>query len=284
MANLKGSTYQKQLKDLNHRLFALGTKKGNDNLTHSNALKDKRNQIMKSYIKFLEHNNIHGKLNQNLNESILNRYINEHISHYSVSTKENHLSTLNSLLNGLKEVNITHGVSNTFLKDKLSTIKANSQAISKQSRGIQDNTIDKLYNIRYSSAIMSELMFNHGYRVSEALNIVNNPNNYISKLSNGDIRISNVIGKGGKIYHDKYISNKLYQSIRNIDNKLTKSTFHNDLKKIDTNLRAHDFRYTFARNLFNTSLKEFGYKKALNIVSKALNHNRSSITLYYLNK
>ena len=139
-------------------------------------------------------------------------------------------------------------------------------------------------DIRYESYVLGKLMLTHGYRISEAMKIVQEPDKYIKPRSNGDYKISGVSGKGGKIYHDKILNNRDFQQIKNISYIPSTSTFHRDLKLVDDNLRAHDFRYSFAKNLFNNKIQEVGYKNALEIVSKALNHNRSSITEYYLSR
>jgi len=125
-------------------------------------------------------------------------------------------------------------------------------------------------------------MLTHGYRINEAMKIVHNPQRYLKSLPNGNYRITEVSGKGGKIYHDKIISHKDRELIKNMTRIPSKQTFHRDLKKIDSNLRAYDFRYQFAKNLYNERVSVVGYKGALLEVSKALNHNRIEITKYYL--
>jgi len=150
-------------------------------------------------------------------------------------------------------------------------------------RGLQSsNILGDLKQIRYESFVIGKLMLNHGYRINEAMNIVQNPNKFIKPLSNGDYKMVGVVGKGGKIYHSKTLKHKDYQLIKNMKKIPSKQSFGRDLKKINGNLRAHDFRYQFARNLFEKKVSEVGYKGALLEVSKALNHNRMEITKYYL--
>ena len=119
----------------------------------------------------------------------------------------------------------------------------------------------------------------YAFILSEAvMRIVNNPEKYIKALSDGNYSISGVVGKGGKIYHDKIMKHKDRELIQNMKNIPSKQTFNRDLKQIDINLRAHDFRYQYARNLFEKKVSEVGYDMALLEVSKALNHNRSEIS------
>lgn len=286
MANLKGSSFQKQRKDMNFKLFALGTKKEGDSLTHSEALLTKRDMYFNDFANYMESQGIEDKWNLLLNEENLNGFLEQRLDGLSLSTAENYLSGFNSLLSAFNEVNITVGVSQNYFKEKFTSIRqTTSKNIETEKRGLQSDTIlNDLKNIRYESYVLGNLMLTHGYRVSEALKIVQEPQRYIKSLSNGDYKISGVSGKGGKIYHDKILSHKDVQLIKNIRNIPSKAAFHRDLKQIDNNLRAHDFRYSFAKNLFNEKIQEVGYKKALEFVSKALNHNRNSITKYYLSR
>lgn len=284
MSNLKGSTFEKQKRDMNFKLFALSTKKANDNLTHSEALLIKRDMYFKDFSEYLEGQGLDGKFNLLLNEENLNGFLEQRLNGLALSTAENYLSGFNSLLSAFKGVNLTLGVSENYFKDKYKDIKSSTpQNQEKIERGIQsENILGDLKRIRYESYVIGKLMLNHGYRISEAMSIVSNPNKFIKPFSNGGYKVVGVVGKGGKVYQSKTLKNKEYQLIKNMKKIPSKQSFSRDLKKIETNLRAHDFRYQYARNLFNEKVSEVGYKEALLEVSKALNHNRSEITLYYI--
>ena len=60
MANLKGGTFEKQLKDAFHRLEAFGVSRvgKNDNLTHSDKLAEKREMYLKDITSFFKSQNI----------------------------------------------------------------------------------------------------------------------------------------------------------------------------------------------------------------------------------
>jgi len=285
MSSLKGSTYQKQIRDMNFKLFALGEKKSGDSLSHSNAILEKRNMYSQDFATYLESQNIQGKLNQLMTPENMNRFLETRLTGLSVNTIENYLSGFNSLLKGFNETNISHGIDQHYFQNKWKEIKSSIPTIEQQKRGIDSPEILKqLSDIRHESFVIASLMYQQGYRIAEAMHIVQSPQKYISKLPSGDYKISGVAGKGGKIYQDKHISHTEFKNISNLQSVPSKSTFSRDLKKIDSNLRAHDFRYEHARNLFEQSVKESGYKKTLEIVSKALNHNRNEITKYYLGK
>jgi len=286
MPSLKGSTFVKQGKDMNFRLFALGNKKSNDNLTHSKALLTKRDMYFKDFSKYLESVGQEGKFNLLLNEENLNGFLEQRLEGLTLSTVENYMSGFNSLLNGFKEVNIRVGVSEHYFKDKFKDMKqVTQQTQERATRGLHsDNVLSDLKQIRYESYVIGKIMLDYGYRINETMNIVQNPNKFIKPLSNGDYKITSVVGKGGKIYHDKTMSYKERELVKHIKRIPSKQSFHRDLKRINGNLRAHDFRYQHARDLFNKIIGNVGYKGALETVSKALNHNRSEITKYYLTK
>ena len=68
----------------------------------------------------------------------------------------------------------------------------------------------------------------------------------------------------------------------NLKNIPSKSAFNRDLKLVNEHLRAHDFRYQYARNLYNENIGRIGVARTLELVSKALHHNRLEISRYYL--
>lgn len=286
MANLKGGTYEKQIRDMNFKLFSLGNQKGSDNLTHSHAMLTKRDMYANDFASYLESQNIEGKLNQLLTENNLNSFLEHRLNGLALSTVENYLSGFNSLLKGFNEVNISHEISENYFKDKWNELKGSiSQEIEQSSRGLNSqSTLENLYNQRYSSGVLGQLMYENGYRISEAIEIVKNSDRYISQGNNGNYIIKGIKGKGGKVYQPKILNSQLYTKIKEVEKIPSKATFHNDLKNIDKNLRAHDFRYSFAKNLYEKVVQKLGHKEALIVVSKELNHNRAEITLYYLSK
>jgi len=283
LANLKGQTYEKQIRDMNFKLFALGEKKTGDHLTHSNATLEKRNMYAQDFADFLEANNINGKLNQQLTPENMDLFLQQRLEGLALSTKENYLTGFNSLLKGFNEVNISHSIGENFFQQKWEEIKHSTPQQPKEPRGIQsEDIIQQLTEIRQESGVIASLMLEQGYRINEAMNIVKSPEKYISPLGNGDYKISGIAGKGGKIYHDKIISRQEFKNISSLQSVPSKATFNRDLKKISPTLRAHDFRYQYARNEFQKEVGRLGYREALEAVSKALNHNRTEISLYYL--
>ncbi|MDP3119322.1 MAG: hypothetical protein Q8N01_02760 [Sulfuricurvum sp.] len=288
MSNLKGSTFPKQIKDLQIRLEARGTKKSTSNhKTHSNAQATKRDMYINDFVKYAENNQMEGKLNQLLTADNINSFLEERLAGLSLNTMENYISGWNSLLNALEEVNITHSIPKNYLTAYWHEIRDSTENTPTQneSRGLGDraeSVIDELYEKRYESGLLAQLQHDLGFRVSEAYSIISNPEKYIHPLSNGDYQVSGVSGKGGHIYQEKSIDGDLVEKIKHAQDMPSLSTYHRDLEAI-AGISSHDFRYDFAKNLYEKLLDDgAGHHQALRTVSEKMNHHRSSISQIYL--
>ena len=84
MANLKGSTFEKQIKNALIRLDARGQKRYGtaSRLTHSNALMKKREMYLKDFANYLSNNKgiQEGKLNNYFKEEYISDFLNERLS------------------------------------------------------------------------------------------------------------------------------------------------------------------------------------------------------------
>lgn len=288
MSNLKGSTFSRQIKDLQIRLEARGTKKATSNhKTHSNAQATKRDMYIKDFAKYAERQKWEGKLNQLLTQDNINMFLEARLEGLSLQTMENYISGWNSLLNGLEEVNITHSIPENYLTSYWHEVKDNLGNIqpSHESRGLGDRAeqaIEELYEKRYESGLIAELQHDLGFRVSEAMEIVSNPEKYIHPLPNGDYEVSGVVGKGGHIYHEKMIDGELFGKLHHAQDIPSLSTYHRDLETVGE-ISSHDFRYDYAKNLYEKLLNDgIGHHQALKEVSEEMNHHRESITELYL--
>ncbi len=289
MASLKGSTYSKQIKDLQIRLEARGTKKSTSNhKTHSNAQATKRDMYIKDFVKYAEENSLEGKLNNLLTQDNINGFLERRLEGLTPLTMENYISGWNSLLNALEEVNITHNIPENYLTSYWNTLKDNSEYIPQQNepRGARDQAetvINELYEKRYSSGVLAEIQHDLGFRVREAYKIISHPDKYIHALPNGGYEIIGVVGKGGHIYHSKSISGELVEKLCYVQEIPSISTYHRDLEDIG-GISSHDFRYDYAKNLYEKLLDDgFGHHQTLKVVSEEMNHYRPSITNMYIN-
>ena len=285
MANLKGGTFEKQVKDAFHRLesFGVGRVGKSDNLTHSDKLAEKREMYLKDITSFFKSQNINNKLNTLFTKQNLDNFFNERLENLSSKTKENYLRGFSSMLKGLEQQNIyipLHLEDKSFFDDRVAIIKDEADYII-ENRYIHnvDNVIKNLYADRAISGLIAQTQYELSIRQSEAFELVKNPTLY---LDSG--YVVNLVGKGNHKYNSKEISFDLEQKLLNYSYDLIdKSTYYKDLQKYD--ISSHDFRFTAARDKFEDMLKNgISEKEAKVKVSQELNHKREAITDYYLRR
>ena len=285
MANLKGGSFEKQIKDAFHRLeaFGVGRVGKNDNLTHSDKLAEKREMYLKDITSFFKSQNLNDKLNTLFTKQNLDNFFNERLKNLSSKTSEIYLMGFSSMLKGLEQQNIyipLHLEDKSFFDDRVKIVKSEANIII-ENRYIENvnNVIKNLYENRAISGLIAQTQYELSIRQSEAFELVKNPNKY---LDNG--YIVDLVGKGNHKYMAKEISFELEQKLLNNSYDLIdKSTYYNDLQKYD--ISSHDFRFTSARDKFEDILKNgISEKEAKVKVSQELNHKREAITDYYLRR
>ena len=285
MANLKGGSFEKQIKDAFHRLeaFGVGRVDKNDNLTHSDKLAEKREMYLKDISDYFTSQNLNDKLNTLLTKDNLDKFFNQRLEDLSTKTQENYLRGFSSMLKGLEQQNINipvHLEDKDFFDDKVKWIKDQAETII-ENRYIDNvkDVIKNLYEDRTISGLIAQTQYELSIRQAEAFELVKNPNKYIE---NG--RVENLIGKGNHSYDSKEISFELEQKLLNNQKQLiSKSTYYEDLKKY--NVSSHDFRFTSARDKFEEKINSgISEKEAKLQISSELNHKREEITDYYLNR
>jgi hypothetical protein len=285
MANLKGESFEKQIKDAFHRLeaFGVGRVDKNDNLTHSDKLAEKREMYLKDISDYFTSQNLNDKLNTLLTKDNLDKFFNQRLEDLSTKTQENYLRGFSSMLKGLEQQNINipvHLEDKDFFDDKVKGIKDQAETII-ENRYIDNvkDVIKNLYEDRTISGLIAQTQYELSIRQAEAFELIKNPNKYIE---NG--RVENLIGKGNHSYDSKEISFELEQKLLNNQKQLiSKSTYYEDLKKY--NISSHDFRFTSARDKFEEKINNgISEKEAKLQISSELNHKREEITDYYLNR
>ena len=285
MANLKGGTFEKQVKDAFHRLesFGVGRVGKSDNLTHSDKLAEKREMYLKDITSFFKSQNLNNKLNTLFTKQNLDNFFNERLKNLSSKTSENYLRGFSSMLKGLEQQNIyipLHLEDKEFFNNKVKIVKSGADIII-ENRYINNvnDVIKNLYADRAISGLIAQTQYELSIRQSEAFELVKNPNKY---LDNG--YIVDLVGKGNHKYMAKEISFELEQKLLNNSYDLIdKSTYYNDLQAY--NISSHDFRFTAARDKFEDMLKNgISEKEAKLKVSEELNHKREAITDYYLKR
>jgi integrase len=143
--------------------------------------------------------------------------------------------------------------------------------------------IEQLYEKRYATGVYAEVMHDLGFRSSESIKLLTEPDRYIVERS-GELVVEGLIGKGNHIYDHKEISGELAYKIQLIYKVPSYSTFYRDLKEVG--VTAHGFRYTYAKEELETKLSDEAqsYHEALKEVSKELNHHREEMTKYYISR
>ena len=289
MANLRGGTLEKQVKDAFHRLLKPTQRHGkSDHLTHSRALGAKREMYLNDFKKHLEQNNYTGKMNEWMGDKrTMQEFLKSRINGLSRKSAVNYISGFSSLLKGLKEVNITINDGGIRVIEEMREYAKSMEKIDRRmdrAIGNVEKTLNKLYSRDFNTGVLAEVQIKLGLRTSEAYELVQNFKQYYNPREN---IISGIKGKGNHTYIDKRISKDLAQRIKAV----TKARLPNhdkylkEIKEVTGNREAvaHDFRYTFAKQKYN-ELKQQGKteKQALREVSRELNHHRENITKYYL--
>jgi len=288
MANLGGSTFQKQIKNALSRLNAIGQKRHQtgSHKTHSIALMKKRSMYLNNYADFMKNKGLKDKLNNLFTKENIAEFLNDRLSDLNHKTALDYVAGFNSMLIGLEQVNISipkesHAVLKEFREDyrnEFNQIKDNFQT----GRAINDTEtfLNNLEQINQSSAVVAEIQVELGFRASEAIEVAKNFNNYYNPSTN---EIKGIVGKGGQEYIVKNISKDLAYKIQNLTYIPSYSSYYQNIKQLEH--KTHDLRITFAKNYYeNLREKEYTYKEALKLTSENLNHHRESITLYYLKR
>ncbi len=283
MANLKGGTYEKQVKNAFHRLEAFGIKRHgtNSHKTHSIELAKKRTMYLNDYIKFAKESNLSDKLNQTMTQKNIDLFLVNRLENLSLKTKEDYIRGWSSLTQGLKEVNISVPIDKEYFNTKINEIKRTTpKEPIKINRAINNvsNFIQNLYDKRYESGVLAQIQYELGFRVSEAIKLISSPLNYIKNNS-----VVGMVGKGNHKYHDKPISKELQAKIVIVENIPSQNTYRNDIKELSSVHSTHSLRYNYAKNEFNKKIEQgISYKQALKEVSEGLNHSRIEMSKWYL--
>ncbi len=285
MANLKGGTFEKQVKDAFHRLEAFGKgRHGNsDHLTHSDGLASKREMYLADYKEFAH--GLNDKLNQTMTNENISTFLNQRLEGLKHTTQENYTRGFSSMLKGLQESNISIPCQSSVFDNKVAEIKATALPDTRSGLAIVNPTekIEQLQGIRFESSVLAEVQNELGLRIKETFEVVKNLDAHYNE-ANGTIE--NLTGKGNHTYEPKMISSELVEKIRACENVPHPNTYRNDLKETGIE-KSHHWRYTAAKAEFEKKIGEgVEYRQALRQVSEGLNHSleRESMTLFYLSR
>jgi len=284
MANLKGGSFEKQVKDIHHRLSAFGEKRfGKDShKTHSSAISKKRDEYASSFAAFIANKGLEGKLNTYMSNEYIKEYLAQRTANLVYSSTINYYRGFGSFISGLKESNISIEFDKKIIDDAVKDFKANNIKPDFETGRAIDNPneiIEKISHTHYPLSLVSRLQIECGLRVSEAYEVVRNFKNYFQELSQS---LEGVVGKGNHMYESKGISYQLATAIEaNTDKLPTQTTYNNVLSEYG--VKSHDFRFTYAKNLYEKKIAAGeNHKQVMKNISKELNHSRPSMSRFYL--
>lgn len=285
MANLKGSTVQKQCNDALIRLDARGTKRTGearfDGQAHSHAVFEKRKQLLKDFSQFSSSEGYSGKLNLLMTPEIIAKFLLERTSGMALSSIENYIANFSALVKALRFKNITIPEKTDYeffqrLKDQLGRP---DPTVYQTGRYMHENAVlSMLELLPHRSKVVATLQYKLCFRASEALLIANNPKKYLSN----EFIISGVKGKGGQVYPDKSIDSEFAELIHS-SITISRATYYRDQRKalLGKN-RPHDLRLSHICDLYD-SLRDAGepHESSMLKASKSSNHHRPSMTASY---
>lgn len=281
MANLKGSSFAKQIRDALIRIDSRGIKRTDDarfdGLAHSHAVLEKRKQILKEFSRYLDAEGFFGKLNQLMTPEMIEKFLRERTETMALSSVENYIGNFSALVKGLRLKNITIAEKTDYelfqrLKDQLGRP---DPSIFQTGRYMDEDAVEGMLNrLPHRSRVVALIQYKLCFRASEALLIANSPEKYLFNLT-----LSGVKGKGGQVYPDKPIDAELAELIRSAL-PINRSTYYRDQRKaLQGTNRPHDLRLSHICDLYD-SLRDAGesHEQSMTKASKASNHHRSSVT------
>jgi len=284
MANLKGSDFNRQVRDANFRLAAFKQKRNgtNSHKTHSDSLRVKRDRYLSDFKEFVEDRTFENKLNELMTEENMKEFLNERLEGLSFSTQEDYIRGWSGMVQGLEQVNITINLDGSFFDDMVASYKEGSQSVEALQIDTSIVPSNVIAQLPEASAMIAQLQYETGYRVSEAMTVLSDIENYLS-----DLKIKEVQGKGGQLIKAKIISLELRVMMLRLQQGMIRiphqSTYYRHVQMFG--MRSHDFRAFYTKELYENKRKEgLSHIDACLFVSEEINHRRIEIVEYYLSK
>lgn len=288
MSNLKGSDHTKNIKNAMIRLTKMGSSKRDcekENQTHSLNMQKTRQSLLNNFKSYLEQRGlIDKKLNEYMDNKTVSEFLKTKTESLSVKSAETVIRGFGALINGLKETGVSIALEketiNTLVKDIKEDYKPTPPSEISKSFNDVNGVVEKLYEKSFEYGVLGELLKETGLRHSEAVSVLENPQKHI--LLN---TLHSIQGKGGFIYKDKQINESLVSRIYQAENIPNHKSFYNAINSIESGKSSHSFRYSYVKEQLQLKLTQnIPYKVALAQISKEINHHRTHITKYYLNR
>jgi len=290
--NLKGSDFSRQVKNSLVRLDRLNTSKhssssgvdgGPSRCTFGVKTNDKRNDMIRDFANYIS--NRYGeedKLNTHFIDKKIDSFLRDRMSNNQSSiTKVNYARSFSSMLQGLRETNVSVAASKDVFDNYVKEVKDHAEEKADRNDYIpledRDAILDNLSSRNVGFAYIAELQGLTALRVSEARAIVESPHAYIK--NNCLVSIS---GKGGREYDPIILTNELHSLISKIGQGVSVpySSYAAALK--DLGIKSNFYRTSYCRDRMISNLNRMSYRESLRHISLEINHTRESVTQYYL--
>lgn len=294
--NLKGSTVDKNLIDIHFKLYSLKESKSSrkgEYRSHSINIMNSRNSKMKEFVQFLKDNNLaNTKLNLAFTNEIVKSFLEQRVNNNQIKpmqykSQETYIRGFVKIIDALRVQNIEISLDRSHIDNYLKELKQSYQApdvktIHKSFVNV-DNVITQLYENKFASGLLGEILNTHALRISEGMELISNYKKYVNDKN----EISNFKGKNGKVYAIKTMLSTLLEKIKYFhQNNLklpSKKGFANSIHKIEKGKTPHSFRYEAVKREHSNNLKNgMTYKHSLAKLSIMLNHKRCEISQRYL--
>ncbi len=289
MAQLKGKTWDKQIRDVNFRLAAFKEPRNgaNSNKTHSDSTKIKRDGYLSDLKKYAEEHELEGKLNQLMNEENMTDMLNDRLDGLSFSTQEDYIRGWSGMVQGLQSANVDINLDMPYFNALVTNYK--EDAIAHGEVIGEPKAVTTPFHPTYvigqlgePLSVVAQLQYTTGIRVSEAYAVIQNLEKHLDGL-----KLLNIIGKNGQKYQAKIISLELKLMLLRLQEQQVKlpvqSTYYRQLQIFG--MSSHDIRAFYSKELYEQKVEEgSSHVAACLFVSKAINHHRIQITVYYLAK
>jgi integrase len=286
MANLRGGTFEKQVKDAWHRLerFGEGRHGRDDHATHSLAVGEKRAMYLRDFARYAQEIGFDGKLNHAMGDrDIVEGFLHDRLEGLARSTQEDYVAGLSSMMKGLREANVSIGKGGDAAIERVrEMVRELAPGERREDRAIDqaEAVIAKMAERDFPSSVVAQVQHETGFRVSEALRLVANPGQYLE-----DGIVQGMVGKGNHVYDGKELSPDLVDKLHRVDRAPGYDRYVGQLRAAtgDPRVVPHDWRYTYAKEQMEHRLANgMDYRQALREVSRELNHHREDVTEHYL--
>ena len=297
--NLKGSSLDKNLRDLTFKLYSLGESKSSrqgEHRTHSHNLLKTRERIINDFTSYLKDENLDdgSKLNLQFTDENIISFLENRVNSGNMCFKsqETYVRSFWSILEALRVQNVNIPIEKEKVDNYVKELKENYTPTIKTGKSFNDvdNVINKLYEKNFATGLLGEVLKITAFRHNEGRELISNYKNYIQIKANETMGvIKNLRGKGGRTYIEKFIPKSLIDKIKKFHNEnmklASKKGFTNSIQKIESGKTPHSFRYEFVKVNHQKNLETgMSFKESLKNLSLSLNHSRLEISNSYLLK